>query len=51
MNKPELIRMFRRWREDGENEKIVAAILALPENELDDDIMSWLAEAYIDIGE
>ncbi len=51
MNKPELIRMFRQWREDEENEKIVAAILALPENELDDDIMSWLAEAYIDIEE
>lgn len=51
MNKLELIRMFRQWREDEENEKIVAAILALPENELDDDIMSWLAEAYIDIEE
>ena len=51
MNKFELIRMFKQWREDGENEKIVAAILALPENELDDDIMSWLAEAYIDIDE
>lgn len=51
MNKPELIRMFKRWREDEENEKIVAAILALPETDLDDDIISWLAEAYIDIDE
>ena len=51
MHKFELIRMFKRWREDDENEKIVAAILALPENKLDDDIMSWLAEAYIDIDE
>lgn len=51
MNKPELIRMLRQWREDDENEKIVAAILALPDSELDDDILSWLAEAYIDIDE
>ncbi len=51
MNKFELIKMFRQWREDEENEKIVAAILALPESELDDEIMSWLAEAYIDIEE
>lgn len=43
--------MFRQWREDDENEKIVAAILALPDSEIDDDILSWLAEAYIDIDE
>lgn len=51
MNKQELIRKFREWRDDDENEKIVATILALPDSELDDDILSWLAEAYIDIDE
>ena len=51
MHKWDLIRKFKQWREDDENEKIVAAILALPEDELDDDIISWLAEAYIDIDE
>lgn len=51
MKKSELINLFNEWRDDGENEKIVAAILALPDNALDDDILSWLAEAYIDVGE
>ena len=47
----ELIKKFKQWRANDENEKIIAAILALPEDDLDDDIMSWLAEAYIDIDE
>ncbi len=51
MKKSELINLFNEWRDDGDNEKIVETILALPDNALDDDILSWLAEAYIDIGE
>lgn len=51
MSKHELLKLFREWREDGENEKIVEAVLALPDSALDDDILNWLAEAYIDIGE
>lgn len=51
MNKHRLIHQFKQWRDDGENEKIVAAILSLPESNIDDEILSWLAEAYIDIGD
>lgn len=51
MKKRELIELFEDWREDGDNEKIVEAILALPDSALDDDILDWLVEAYIDIGE
>lgn len=51
MNKHQLIKLFREWREDDENEKIVEAVLALPDSALDDDILDWLVEAYIDIGE
>ena len=48
MNKDELIRHFRKWRDDDENEKIIAAVMALPQNSVDDEILSWLAQAYID---
>lgn len=51
MNKDELIRHFRKWRDNDENEKIIAAVIALPESSVDDEILSWLAQAYIDIGE
>lgn len=51
MNKHELIELFREWREDEENEKIVETVLALPDSALDDDILNWLVEAYLDIGE
>lgn len=51
MNKYDLFLQFKKWYDNGENEKIVAAILALPESALDDDILNWLTEAYIDLGE
>ena len=51
MNKDELIRHFREWRDNDENEKIIAAVMALPETSVDDEILSWLAQAYIDKGE
>ena len=51
MNKNKLFGLFEEWREDGENEKIVETVLALPDSALDDDILDWLVEAYIDIGE
>ena len=51
MHKDELIRRFREWRDNAENEKIIAAVIALPESSVDDEILSWLAQAYIDIGE
>lgn len=51
MNKDELIYHFREWRDNDENEKIIAAAMALPESSVDDEILSWLAQAYIDIGE
>lgn len=51
MNKKDLIELFENWREDGENERIVEAVLALPESVLDDDVLNQLVEAYLDIGE
>lgn len=51
MNKNELINHFREWRDNDENEKIIAAALALPESSVDDEVLSWLAQAYIDIEE
>ncbi len=51
MNKYDLFLQFKKWYDNGENEKIVAAIIALPEEVLDDDILNWLVEAYIDLGE
>ena len=51
MNKDELIYHFREWRDNDENEKIIAAAIALPESSVDDEILSWLAQAYIDKGE
>ena len=51
MNKQRLLEQLREWQENGENEKIVAAILSLPEKILDSSIMSVLAKAYLDMGE
>lgn len=51
MNKKQLIEMFREWRDEEENPKIIATVLALPESSVDDEILSWLAQAYIDVGE
>ena len=43
--------MFEKWRDEEDNPKIIATVLALPESSVDDEILSWLAQAYIDIGE
>lgn len=51
MNKDELIEQFKIWRDDDENKKIIAAIIALPQKEIDDEILCWLAQSYIDLGE
>ncbi len=51
MNKKQLIELFRQWRDDEDNPKIIATVLALPESSVDDEILSWLAQAYIDVGE
>lgn len=51
MNKDQLIKHFREWRDNDENEKIVAAYLVLPQEEVDNEILMWLAQAYIDIEE
>ena len=48
MNKDELIEHFKEWRDNDENEKIIAAVIALPQSSVDDEILSWLAQAYID---
>lgn len=51
MNKKQLIEKFREWRDEEDNPKIIATVLALPESSVDDEILSWLAQAYIDVGE
>lgn len=51
MNKKQLIEMFGKWRDEDDNPKIIATVLALPESSVDDEILSWLAQAYIDVGE
>ncbi|MDE7362224.1 MAG: suppressor of fused domain protein [Oscillospiraceae bacterium] len=51
MTKKQLIKLFESWREDGEHEKIINTILALPDSALDDDILDWLVEEYIDTDE
>lgn len=51
MNKEEIIERFRKWRDNDENEKIIAAALTLPASVIDDEILSWVAQSYIDIGE
>lgn len=51
MNKKQLIELFDKWRDEDDNPKIIATVLALPESSVDDEILSWLAQAYIDVGE
>lgn len=51
MNNKALLEQFDEWRENDEYEKIVAAVLALPEECLDTEIMYALAEAYLEIEE
>lgn len=51
MNKEALLEQFKEWQENDEYEKVVAAVLALPEDQLDTEIMYALARAYLEIGE
>lgn len=51
MNKRDFFYQFKEWREDGEPERIIDAILRLPDSKMDDDYLAWLAEAYIDAEE
>lgn len=51
MNKEELISMLEGWNDSEEHEKIIAAIMALPDSSLDDEILSLLARAYNNTGE
>ena len=51
MNKDELLKRIAEWGENGEYERIISAVLALPEAEVDDDILVQLATAYNSTGE
>lgn len=51
MNKDEFMSMIDEWYDNDEHEKIISAILALPEKELDDDILGQLAVAYNNNGD
>ncbi len=51
MDKKALLEQFTKWNIDGESEKVVAAVISLPEEFLDADIMFALAESYLKIEE
>lgn len=51
MNKDEFMAKINEWYDEGEHEKIIEAILALPDSSLDDEILSLLAVAYNNTGE
>lgn len=51
MNMNELIDRFKKWQDNDEEEKIIEAILKLPESAIDDYILGWLAGAYMNVGE
>ncbi len=51
INKDEFMNKIDEWYENDEHEKIIEAILALSDDELDDDILGQLAVAYNNTGE
>ena len=51
MNKDELLKRIAAWGENGEYGRIIDAVLALPEADVDDDILLQLATAYNSTGE
>ena len=48
IDKQELLKQLKEWSDDGKNEEIVSAARFLPKNELDDEILTILADAYIE---
>ncbi len=50
MNKQTLLDQLKQWEEDGESEKIIVALISLPEEILSADMKYILAQAYMDIG-
>lgn len=51
MDKNALMEQIDRWYDDEEHDKIIEAILALPDSSLDDEILGRLAAAYNNTGE
>lgn len=51
MNKQSLLEQLQEWQDNSENEKIIAAVLMLPEEVLDAEIMYFLVMAYVGVGE
>ncbi|MCH5204614.1 MAG: suppressor of fused domain protein [Oscillospiraceae bacterium] len=48
IDKQELLKQLKEWSDSGENAKIVSAARLLPINELDDEALTILADAYIE---
>lgn len=46
-----LIEQLKQWHDNAEYEKVVAAVLALPEERLNTEIMYALVAAYVELGE
>lgn len=44
----ELLKQLKEWSDSGENAKIVSAARLLPKKELDDEILTIIADAYIE---
>ncbi len=51
INKEELISQLNEWSENGEDEIIVKTILAVPEDSIDDELLMYLAESYVNTEE
>lgn len=51
MNNKALLAQFKEWHDNEEHEKIIAAVLALPEECLNPEIMYALTSTYLEIGE
>lgn len=51
MDKESFMDQIDEWYDNDEHDKIIEAILALPDSDLDDDILGQLAVAYNNVGE
>ena len=50
MDKDSFMDKIDEWYDNDEHDKIIEAILALPDSSLDDDILGQLAVAYNNVG-
>lgn len=51
MNKQELKTLFAELWHDGEDDKLISNVMTLPECALDEELIFWAADMYIEIDE